>query len=373
MAFSRMLDTYMIPLREAGQQIHMNYPAPATKSADGPLVITRRDETEVTLAVSCGVPFHEHTPKDLLALPADLFVEGKEKELATRLELRHRWCWDVIEYDPKTGKIRLRCPFCAGKLFDPRLPASSRLRANALPVQLPAGVTECCPGTCTVTVKDLPTFQTPVCGTPEHTKIMNQRNAVESPFGTARDKGGLEPGTCKAARLEAHALAALMTFTVMNLQTTMDQEIKEVQDLLKRHRQQQAIHTQATDAPADGAEPADALEPVDGAELAEAVQPDGIELAEAVQPDGIELAEAVQPDGIELAEAVQPDEAAPTHEERASDPQELPQAVTLNPNDGGGSAATIHKRARPPHSKSPALKAKLTVSRRQLRRARARL
>ena len=371
MAFSRMLDTYTIPLREAGQQIHMNFPAPATKSADGPLVIKRRDKTEVTLAVSCGVPFHEHTPKDLLALPADLFEEGKEKELATRLELRHHWCWDVIEYDPKTGQIRVRCPFCAGKLFDPRLPASPRLRANALPVQLPASVTECCPGTCTVTVKDLPTFQTPVYGTPEHTKIMNQRNAVESPFGIARDRGGLEPGTCKAARLEAHALAALMTFTVMNLQTTMDQEIKEVQDLLKRHRQQQAIHTQAADAPADGVEPAEAVEPVDGIEPAEAVQPDGIEPAEAVepvdgvepaeavqpdgvepaeavQPDGIEPAEAVQLDGIELAEAVQPDEAAPTHEERASDPQELPQAVTLNPNDGGGSAATIHKRARPP-------------------------
>ena len=64
--------------------------------------------------------------------------------------------------------------------------------------------------------------------------------------------------------------------------------------------------------------------------------------------DGVEPADAVQPDGIELAEAVQPDEAAPTHEERASDPQELPQAVTLKPNLGGGSATTIHKRARPP-------------------------
>ena len=386
MAFSRMLETYTILLRQAGQQIHMNYPAPATKSADGPLVIKRRDETEVTLAVSCGVPFHEHTPKDLLALPAHLFVEGQEKELVTRLALRHHWCWDVIEYDSKTGKTRLRCPFCAGKLFDPRLPASPRLRANALPVELPASVTECCPGTCTVTVEDLPTFQTPAYGTPEHTKIMNQRNAVESPFGIARGKGGLEPGTCKAARLEPHALAALMTFVVMNLQTTMDQEIKEVQDLLKRHRQQQAIHAQAADAPADGVEPAadapaDGVEPAadapadgvelddaqpddagsraDGVELAEAVQPDGVELAEAVQPDGVELAEAVQPDGVELAEAVQPDgaepaadtqpdEAAPTHEERASDPQELPQAVTLKPNDGGGSATIIHKRPRPP-------------------------
>ena len=310
MAFSRMLDTYMIPLREAGQQIHMNFPAPATKSADGPLVIKRRDETEVTLAVSCGVLFHEHTPKDLLALPADLFEEGKEKELATRLELRHHWCWDVIEYDPKTGKIRVRCPFCAGKLFDPRLPASPRLRANALPVQLPASVTECCPGTCTVTVKDLPTFQTPVYGTPEHTKIMNQRNAVESPFGIARDRGGLEPGTCKAARLEAHALAALMTFTVMNLQTTMDQEIKEVQDLLKRHRQQQAIHAQAADAPADGVEPAEAVQP-DGVEPADrAVQPDGVEPADAVQPDGVEPAADAPADGVEPADAVEPVDGA---------------------------------------------------------------
>ena len=360
MDFSRKLDTYTIPLREEGQQIHSNYPAPATKSADEPLVVKRRDGSEVTIAVSCGVPFHEHTPKDLLALPADLFTDGHEEELATRLELRHRWCWDVIEYFPKTGKIRVRCPYCAGKLFDPNLPASPRLRANAIPAPLPAGVTQCCPGTCTLTVEDLPTFQTPAYGTPAHTKIMNQRNAVESPFGTARDKGGLEPGTCRAARLEAHALAALMTFVVMNLQTTMDQEIKEVQDLLKRHRQHQAIHTQPADAPTDGIEPADPLVPVDGAEMVEAVQPDGIEpgdvlepvdgaeMVDAVEPDGAEMVEAVQPDGSEPADDTQPDEAAPTHQERASDSQELPQAVTLKPNDGGGSATTIHKRPRPP-------------------------
>ena len=203
MAFSRMLDTYTIPLREAGQQIHMKL----SRSRDQirrrtpSHHATRRDRSDARRQLRRPIPrTHPQRPARSASAP----VCGRpRKKLATRLELRHRWRWDVIEYDPKTGKIRLRCPFCAGKLFDPRLPASPRLRANALPVQLPAGVTECCPGTCTATVKDLPTFQTPVYGTPEHTKIMNQRNAVESPFGTARDKGGLEPGTCKAARLEA--------------------------------------------------------------------------------------------------------------------------------------------------------------------------
>ena len=232
-----------------------------------------------------------------------------------------------------------------------------------------------------MTIEDLPTLQTPAYGTPAHTKIMNQRNAVESPFGTAKDKGGLEPGTCKAARLEAHALAALMTFVVMNLQTTMDQEIREVQELLKRHRQQQAIHAQAADAQADkaelveadGVEPADAVEPdgaelveADGVEPADAVEPDGAELveadgvepADAVEPDGAELveadgvepADAVEPDGAELVEAdgVEPADDAQADEERISDPQELPQAVTLRPNDSGRSVAAVHKRARPP-------------------------
>lgn len=338
MDFSRKLETYTIPRRERGDQVHMNFPAPATKTAAKPIHITRRDKTEVTLAVSCGAPFHEHTPKGLLALPAELFMPGREKDLNARLTLRHHWCWDVIGYDPKTGNIRLRCPHCAGKIFDAagRLPASPRQRGNAVPADFPDDVTECCPGTITVSIKDFPTFQNPAYGTPAHTKIMNQRNAVESPYGTARDKGGLEPGSCKAARLEAHALAALMTFVVMNLQTTMDQEIRDVQDLLKRHRQQQAIHAQAADAPADEAEPADALETADEAEPADAAQPDGIELADAAQH------------GAKPAADTQPNEAAPTHEERASEPRELPQAVTLNPNDGGGSATTIDKRPRPP-------------------------
>ena len=371
MDFSRKLDTYVKPRRRRGDQVHMNFPAPATRTADKPICIKRRDGTESTIVVSCGAPFHEHTSKELLALPARLFMPGREKELATRLELRHHWCWDVIGYDPKTGNIRLRCPHCAGKIFDVtgRLPASSRQRGNALPVEFPDDVTECCPGTITVTIEHFPTFQNPAYGTPAHTKIMNQRNAVESPFGIARDKGGLEPGSCKAARLEAHALAALTTFVVMNLQTTMDQEIKEVQELLKQHRQQQATHGDAladraevveTDGaepaeaaqPDDGAEPAEAAQPDDEAEPAEAAQPDDeAEPAEAAQPDDeAEPAEAAQPDdGAEPAEAAQPDdEAEPADDVPTTDPQEQPQAVTLKPNDGGGSATTIDKRPRPP-------------------------
>ena len=325
MDFSRKPHTYTIPRRRAGDQIHMNFPAPATRIADKPVHITRRDGTEATLLVSCGTPFHEHTPKNLLALPAELFMKGREKELNTRLNLRHSWCWDPVEYDQKTGNTRMRCPHCAGKIFDVtgRLPPSPRQRDNALPVEFPNHVTACCPGTITVTIEDLPTLQKPAYGTPPHTKLMNQRNAVESPFGTAKDKGGLEPGSCKAARLEAHALAALMTFVVMNLQTTMDQEIKEVQELLKRHRQQ-AVHSQAADAQAD---------------KAELVEADEVEPADGHEPDGAELVEA---DEVEPADDAQADE------ERIADPQELPQAVTLRPNDRGRSAAAVHKRARPP-------------------------
>ena len=360
MDFSRKLDTYVKPRRRKGDQVHSNFPAPATRTADKPICIKRRDGTEATIVVSCGAPFHEHTPKELLALPARLFMPGREKELITRLELRHHWCWDVIGYDPKTGNIRLRCPHCAGKIFDVtgRLPASSRQRGNALPVEFPDDVTECCPGTVTVTIEHFPTFQNPAYGTPAHTKIMNQRNAVESPFGIARDKGGLEPGSCKAARLEAHALAALTTFVVMNLQTTMDQEIKEVQKLLKQHRQQQASHGDALADRAelvetdDGAEPADDGQPDDGAEPADDNQPDdGAEPADDNQPDdGAEPADDNQPDdGAEPADDNQPDDGAePAEAVPTTDPQEQPQAVTLKPNDGGGSATTIDKRPRPP-------------------------
>ena len=257
--------------------------------------------------------------------------------------------------------MRLRCPNCAGKIYDVegRVPPSSRLRGDATPVEFPKHVTECCGGTITVTLEDLPTFQSPAYGTHGHTKIMNQRNAVESPFGTARDKGGLEPGTCKAARLEAHALSALMTFVVMNLQTTMDQEIKEVQQLLKRHRQQQAAHPQGADPLADDTEPIDsALEPADQAEPVDDTQPDEAELVEPVNEaeppeaapaDEVEVVDEVDVGEAEQTDEAEPDEPAPAGEERPiSDPQELPRAVTRRPNNSDGSVATGHKRPRPP-------------------------
>ena len=168
-----------------------------------------------------------------------------------------------------------------------------------------------------MTVEDLPTFQSPAYGTPAHTRIMNQRNAVESPFGTARAKGGLEPGSCKAARLEPHALAALMVFVVMNLQTTMNQEIKEVQDLLKRHRQ--SVHP-------DGAEPVDAVDPVDDEQV------DGAEPVDAV--DDERSADMAEPVDDERSADVQPDDDA--------------KAATSMPDDNGGSTAAVHKRPRPP-------------------------
>ncbi len=42
MDFSRKLDTYTIPRRRAGDQVHMNFPAPATIAADKPIQIKGR-------------------------------------------------------------------------------------------------------------------------------------------------------------------------------------------------------------------------------------------------------------------------------------------------------------------------------------------
>lgn len=130
----------------------------------------------------------------------------------------------------------------------------------------------------------------------------------------------------------------LFTFVVMNLQTTMDQEINEVQGLLKRHRQQQATHPQGADAPVDDTEPTDdTLEPVNEAEPVEAEPADGTAMVEAEQTD-----EAAATDDA------QPDEAAPAAEEPISDPPKLPQTAPRRPDDSGGSVATGHKRPRPP-------------------------
>ena len=79
MDFSRKLETYTKPRRQAGDQVHMNFPAPATLVADKPIHVVGRNQA--TLVVSCGTPFHEHTPKNLLAMPAELFMPGREKDL----------------------------------------------------------------------------------------------------------------------------------------------------------------------------------------------------------------------------------------------------------------------------------------------------
>ncbi len=143
----------------------------------------------------------------------------------------------------------------------------------------------------------------------------------------------------------------------MNLQTTMDQEIKEVQGLLKRHRQQQGTHPQDIDAPVDDTEATDdTLEPVNQAGSADDAQPE----AERVEPvneaepvetepaDATTMIEAEQTDETEATHEAQPDEAAPAGEKPVPDPPELPQAATRRPDDSGGSVATGHKRPRPP-------------------------
>ncbi len=109
--------------------------------------------------------------------------------------------------------------------------------------------------------------------------------------------------------------------------------------------------------PAPATIAADTLEPVNEPESADDAQPDEAERVEPVNEaepveaepaDEVEVVEAEQTDEAEPTHEAQPDEAAPAGERPVSDPPELPQAVRSRPNDSGGSAATGHKRPRPP-------------------------
>ena len=129
-------------LREAGFEVHMKYPAPQIAAGPREMFFEHRDGTVATVLEHCGSFYHEWMPKDLWYPPKDASAE----ELAEWHARRLPWRYDVAEsFDD--GSKKMKCPFHAGKLYNPKLAGSPKRRGSAQFTAVPKGATSCCNGT----------------------------------------------------------------------------------------------------------------------------------------------------------------------------------------------------------------------------------
>lgn len=116
-----------------------------------------------------GHPFSVHTPQRLRSLPRP--ERNASTEARTELEAlyneRARWRYSVHGRPDADGYLRMRCPFCTGRLASRQLHNGPRAARTAPLVELPTGVTRCCTG-----IVRIP---------PEHLRLMQ---ALHIPFGT---------------------------------------------------------------------------------------------------------------------------------------------------------------------------------------------
>lgn len=141
------------------------------------------------------------------------------------------------------------------------MPPSPKLRDGAEFVVLPKGTTKCCNGTFIASRADLVRIghQEPAYLSLEHIEVYAQRIPVEGRFGTDQENGGYAPRSCRAARLEPHAIASLIFDTIGNLQIIMNKEIDELYELIDNYQHPtNSEHTEAQ--PAADEDPADELD-----------------------------------------------------------------------------------------------------------------
>ena len=270
---------------EMGLQLHMTYDATHVYGGGDivNIVVGNKKKKTHTVKVHCGELFHINTPKSCLVLPEGYFTldekppkdkdetdderEAREerntqraKDRADWLADRRRWKYDIHQR-LDDGRLQFICPFHAGKLWCNQVPPSPKLRDGAEFVTLPAGTTKCCNGTFIASLEDLVRVghQEPAYFSPEHAEVYAQRIPVEGRFGTDQEKGAHAPRSCRAARLEPHAIASLIFDAIGNIQITMNKEIEELYELVDNYRT--PADTNAADANTSDHTPA---EPTDG-------------------------------------------------------------------------------------------------------------
>ena len=255
-AFTSKTTTFKIPALQEGFSVHGGYPKPHVDGGGTRVEITSNGKPHIVIW-HCGRPFHEYTPQHYLDPLPEMFIadeepredetpqerrareEGNQARAATRaewLEGRFHWMYDIHEHMPD-GRLRWKCPFHAGKLYNRALADLPQPRDSAWFGILPEGATRCCSGTFTMSHEDLAPYQEIDFFTPEHALARAQRNAIEGNFGTSRNQGAFDPVKCQAPLLQPRVIASLVAEVVKNLQITMDQKIEDLYRKIEEHNQ----------------------------------------------------------------------------------------------------------------------------------------
>ena len=255
-AFTSKTTTLKVPALQEGFSVHGGYPKPHVDGGGTRTEITSNGKPHIVIW-HCGRPFHEYTPKHYLTPPPEMFIadeqpckgetpkkrRAREERNQARAEIRaewlkgrFRWMYDIHEYRDD-GRLRWKCPFHVGKLYNRALVDLPQPRDSAWFGILPQGATRCCSGTFTMSHEDLATYQEIDFFTPEHALARAQRNAIEGNFGTTKNQGGFDPIKCQAPLLQPRVLASLVAEVVKNLQITMDQKIKDLYRKIEEYEQ----------------------------------------------------------------------------------------------------------------------------------------
>ena len=247
--FSQVED-FPVGARKAGVEPHMNYPKPQLSRPPKPVYLDNTGNSGTTTRVleHLGAFYHDWMPRPLRAPKAGCTRD----ELAELAKKRIRWAYE-IKRRHSDGSIEFRCPFHAGRVYNPRL-GIPKPRKSAKLVSIPKGATKCCNGPCVATPEQLAQFQVPPYGTIAHQDLMAYRNPVEGANGGVKNRHGLQHDTCRAIGLVPHALAAAIAAAVRNLQLTLGDEL-----IRRREHRRQKIKRKARNktqseeqAPLDG-------------------------------------------------------------------------------------------------------------------------
>ena len=269
-------DSFNTKVIKMGLQLHMTFDSTQVHGG-GDIVnifVGKKKKKKHTVKVDCGELFHINTPRSCLTPPEGYFAldekpkndetederearearnEQRANERSEWLTEKRRWKYDIHQYFDD-GRRQFICPFHAGKLWCNEVPPSPKLRDGAEFVDLPAGTTKCCNGTFIASLEDLVRVghQEPAYFSPEHAEVYAQRIPVEGRFGTDQQKGAYAPRSCRAPRLEPHAIASLVFDAIGNLQITMNKEIEELYELVDNYNPADTKPTDHTPAePAD--------------------------------------------------------------------------------------------------------------------------
>lgn len=284
--------TFNTTVMELGLQLHRTFDADHVHGGGDTtqIVVGKEKKKTHTVIVHCGEMFHINTPKHLLTPPPEYFVldEKKPKEGETAAERkarkkrnkkrakkrrkwikkRRRWKYD-IHARLKDGRVQFICPFCAGKLWCDEIPPSPKLRDSAKHVELPVGTTKCCNGTFIAPLRDLVRIghQEPPYFSAAHAEVYTTRIPVEGRFGIDQERGAYAPRSCRAPRLEPHALASLIFDAIGNLQLTMNKEIEELYEIIDNYQpptNNKPSNNRTSDNTGSAQQPGDGDAPDDG-------------------------------------------------------------------------------------------------------------